>query len=127
MEAQERIDTIALSLLLCEQHYLIKTVCKAFPHLPDIFKASEIKLRRIGFDPEKTTAIRSGFLQKLAKKEIDWLEKKGYTALLLKDPDYPHILREIDNPPLVLYCAGKIEAVNGLCVAIVGTRRPSPY
>ncbi|MBU4254816.1 MAG: DNA-processing protein DprA [Acidobacteria bacterium] len=127
MEAQERIDSIALSILLCENHYLIDTIRKAFPHLSDFFKCPEEKIHKLGFDSEKTAVIRSGRLQEKAKKEIEWLHKKGYTALLLKDPEYPRVLREIDNPPLVLYCAGKIEAVNSLGVAIVGTRRPSPY
>ncbi|MCJ7679857.1 MAG: DNA-processing protein DprA [Candidatus Aminicenantes bacterium] len=127
MDAQERIDSIALSIFLCENHYLIDTVRKTFPHLPDIFKSPRKIIRELGFDEEKTEVIRSGNLQEKAKKEIDWLHKKGYTALLLKDPDYPQVLQEIDNPPLVLYCAGKIEAVNSLSVAIVGTRRPTPY
>jgi len=62
-----------------------------------------------------------------AKKEIDWLGKKGYTAVFLGDQRYPDLLREIFNPPLVLYCAGKVETLNDPSVSLVGTRRPSPY
>jgi DNA processing protein len=44
-----------------------------------------------------------------------------------EDPLYPSLLREIHDPPLVLYYRGSLEAVRGACVGIVGTREATGY
>jgi DNA processing protein len=44
-----------------------------------------------------------------------------------EDPLYPPLLREIHDPPMVLYYRGKIEAVRGACIGIVGTREATGY
>lgn len=45
------------------------------------------------------------------------------------DPDYPDLLREIPDPPPVLYHRGPLRPNDspGITIAIVGTRHPSPY
>lgn len=44
------------------------------------------------------------------------------------DPRYPVRLRTIENPPVLLYCLGRLPDLNQrLCVAMVGTRRMSEY
>jgi DNA processing protein len=47
--------------------------------------------------------------------------------LIRGSPDYPPILEEIYNPPLVLYARGKQEALALPGISIVGTRRPTVY
>src|SRR4030095_11287416 len=42
-------------------------------------------------------------------------------------PGYPILLKEIFDPPLVLYAQGHMEVLDLPCVAIVGTRRPTYY
>jgi DNA processing protein len=41
--------------------------------------------------------------------------------------NYSKLLKEIDNPPLLLYAKGDVSLLNSTCVAIVGTRRASRY
>lgn len=55
------------------------------------------------------------------------LKEQNITALTLFSNDYPNLLKEIDYPPLVLYCKGDISLLNSKCLAIVGTRRPTRY
>lgn len=43
------------------------------------------------------------------------------------DAEYPQALREIHDPPLVLYCAGDLSAFDAPGVAMVGTRTPTVY
>ena len=43
------------------------------------------------------------------------------------DKEYPSLLKEINNPPLLLYCKGNIQLLNTECVGIVGTRKPTDY
>lgn len=54
-------------------------------------------------------------------------DRMNVRLLFLSDSDYPPLLRAIDDPPYLLYCAGKPEALTLPCVAIVGTRMPSAY
>ena len=46
--------------------------------------------------------------------------------ITINDKNYPALLKQIINPPKVLYFKGKIKP-NELCFAIVGTRRYSSY
>ena len=47
--------------------------------------------------------------------------------MTFEDAAYPPLLREIYDPPLVLYVSGRPETLAGPAVAIVGARRPTPY
>ncbi len=58
---------------------------------------------------------------------MDTIESKGITALTIEDTDYPRRLKEIDQPPPVLYLKGSIEVEDEWAVAVVGTRRVTPY
>ena len=49
------------------------------------------------------------------------------TVLTLEDEDYPHILRQIDQAPPVLYIKGELIPSDEFAVAIVGTRRVTAY
>lgn len=56
------------------------------------------------------------------------LNETGVRPLPYNDPDYPELLRNIYNPPIVLYAVGDVSLLDGrLCIGMVGTRRPSPY
>jgi DNA processing protein len=59
--------------------------------------------------------------------ELKKLAAEGVDAITWDDERYPARLKEIDSPPPVLYARGKIESVDRYAVAIVGTRRLSPY
>ena len=52
----------------------------------------------------------------------------GYQVLCYGDEAYPALLREIDDPPAVLYLQGETRFLSeGLLIGMVGTRRPSAY
>lgn len=55
------------------------------------------------------------------------VEQAKLHCLSLADPDYPAILREIADPPPLLYLRGKRDALLGENLAVVGARRASPY
>lgn len=59
---------------------------------------------------------------------LETLEKTGVTALPLNHPLYPSRLREIADPPIVLYMKGQLTPQElDHSIAIVGTRRPTTY
>jgi DNA processing protein len=51
----------------------------------------------------------------------------GAHIVTYKDNDYPASLRQIPDPPAVLFVRGDIRESDRFAVAIVGTRRPSEY
>jgi DNA processing protein len=98
-----------------------------FPGLEDIFRASPKELAEIGVEKKQAAVLASPRLFEQAARTISWLSGKGYFLLTREDPFYPSNLREIFDPPLVLYGAGRPEVLNEPAVAVVGARRPSPY
>jgi DNA processing protein len=55
------------------------------------------------------------------------LETKGISILLSSDVEYPKRLKEIDQPPPVLYKCGELLPEDEWAVAVVGTRRVTAY
>src|SRR5262245_4202207 len=62
-----------------------------------------------------------------AEAELRNCLQKGIEVLTLADPAYPKLLREIFDPPVVLYCKGEIDCLSLSCISIVGSRRATPY
>ncbi|HNX67985.1 MAG TPA: DNA-processing protein DprA [Candidatus Omnitrophota bacterium] len=60
-------------------------------------------------------------------KELESCRQKGIGLLCYSDPDYPGSLKEIPDPPLLLYRKGVIIESDRNALAIVGTRHPSFY
>jgi DNA processing protein len=57
----------------------------------------------------------------------DQIQKKGIYVLTWLDESYPERLKEIEQPPPVLYLRGELIPEDSWAVAIVGTRRVTPY
>src|SRR5207245_9136178 len=52
---------------------------------------------------------------------------QDHITIALGDERYPELLRAIYDPPAVLYCDGSVEPGDRQAVAIVGSRRATPY
>ncbi len=63
----------------------------------------------------------------LAERELAYIEKHDIAALASTDGDYPPLMREMSDPPHVLYVRGNPGALHLRCVSMVGTRRISTY
>jgi DNA processing protein len=59
--------------------------------------------------------------------ELEGMRKHQATLLTLADADYPRALRWIADPPVVLYVRGQLLSSHQLAVAVIGSRKPSPY
>lgn len=61
-------------------------------------------------------------------KILNTVEERGISFFTYEDDDYPQMLKNIDNPPAVLYCKGDLSQCNlKKTLAIVGSRRASSY
>ena len=61
----------------------------------------------------------------LVERTQQWLSTPGNHVLTLLDADYPRMLREIHDPPLLLYAVGRLALLAAPSVAIVGSRNAS--
>ena len=68
---------------------------------------------------------RKGFAA--AEKELGYCRRNSISAIASTDPEFPALLREIPDYPHVLYLKGNAAALSARCVAMVGTRRATPY
>src|SRR5271155_3206967 len=62
-----------------------------------------------------------------AARELSQAQAFGCRLLTWDEPEYPARLREIYDPPPLLYVLGKIELISRHLISIVGARRPTPY
>jgi DNA processing protein len=60
-------------------------------------------------------------------KVWDRIQSQGISVLTWEDANYPQRLKEIDQPPPVLFLHGELQPEDAWSVAVVGTRRITPY
>ncbi len=118
---------VALNLVLAPDIRATKKAVDRFPRIQDVFTAAEFDLAALGIAKDKVRLLTSSSILDQASEEIDKLERNGGFVITLEDPDYPSYLREIYDPPVVLYGVGQAEALMGPAVSIVGSRKPSAY
>jgi len=92
-----------------------------------IFRASASELEAAGLSPAQARNLASGYSFDDAVEQQQRLLDLGAHLLTLHDPAYPQRLREIFDPPLLLFGIGRKELLSSAAIAIVGTRRPTPY
>src|SRR6185369_5510515 len=55
------------------------------------------------------------------------MRQTGTVAVTIGDSSYPPLLREIFDPPIVLFARGRVDLLRSTLFGVVGTRRPTPY
>jgi DNA processing protein len=84
-------------------------------------------LMSAGLEPKVAEAVVSTRRTTDPNRELDKLDAFGAHVLTWDSPDYPERLREVDVSPPVLYVLGEIMPQDSFAIAIVGTRRVTPY
>lgn len=103
------------------------TLIKHFKTPERVFDSHRAELEALGVPPEVADDVLSPQSADRAEAEAEKAGKLGVTILDILDPRYPPLLREIFDPPIVLYLRGKKWDAELAQVAIVGTRRPTGY
>lgn len=62
-----------------------------------------------------------------AEAAVRLCARRGITVVCRDAPEYPHSLRELADPPLLLFVRGDHSLLQHAAVAVVGTRKPSAY
>jgi DNA processing protein len=92
-----------------------------------IFRSSATELEAAGLSPAQARKVASGCSFDDAIDQQQKMLNAGARLISIQDPHYPQRLREIFDPPLVLFALGNLELMSSPSIGVVGARRPTPY
>src|SRR5689334_12135002 len=92
-----------------------------------IFRASRSELEDAGVSGTVAQSISSGCTFEDAAAQQEKMSESGAVMVTIGDSRYPQPLREIFDPPVLLFARGNLELLHSLMLGVVGTRRPTPY
>jgi len=98
-----------------------------FGKLENVWKASFNELKAAGLEDRPAQEIVAARNNSSPDDEMSALERAGVTAVTWNESGYPARLKEIADPPAVLFYKGTLLASDDRSVAIVGTRSPTTY
>ncbi len=99
-----------------------------FESIENIYNLSENTMRMTGF-------LTNADIQKLADKSVDNIEEtkrsladSNIKIVTIDSPEYPENLKNLSDPPCVLYIKGRFIDLNKFAsISVVGSRRPTQY
>src|SRR5438477_6603592 len=104
-----------------------KRLVEFFGSVEAVLNASLTELEAAGLPVQSAQSLGTGRSVELANDEIAKAAAADVHLVSFDDPQYPSRLRQIYDPPLVLYVRGNVAALSQPGIAVVGTRHPTPY
>ncbi len=92
-----------------------------------IFRASRSELQAAGLSAAVAQSIASGCAFEEAVEQQQKVAAAGVCVITMTDSRYPPRLKEIFDPPPLLFANGRVELLQTLMIGVVGTRRPTAY
>jgi DNA processing protein len=118
---------IGLNMVLDIGSIRLKKLLEYFDKPQDILKASLQKLRAVSGIGEKIAENISALRDEDLEREFTSASKLGLKVITHEDIGYPENLKNIPDPPIVLYVKGQLKDEDKFSIAIVGSRRASYY
>jgi DNA processing protein len=98
-----------------------------FGTLAEAWRADAAELRLAGLDDKSVQGVVAARGRISPDDEAERVERLGITPLTWHDERYPARLKETYDKPPVLYLRGELTAADDWSVAVVGTRKATPY
>jgi DNA processing protein len=127
LTADESIHWLALRMAAGVGTRKAARLVEVFRTPQAIFRASLSELEAAGLSPGVAQSVASGCAFEEAADQHEKVAKLGVQLVPITDPRYPARLRDIFDPPPLLYARGRVELLGHLMLAVVGTRRPTAY
>ena len=122
------IDWLALNMTPGVGPRAATKLLERFGSADSVFHARRGELEALRLGPETIENIMARSFHERASGELDRVKQIGGDVLILDDGSYPSLLREIDDPPPVLYVKGDWQACfEQPGVGVVGSRNCSTY
>jgi DNA processing protein len=104
-----------------------RRVIEFFGSVQALFRASLTELEAAGLRAVSAQSLGTGRSMELAHDELGKAAAADAQIVALDDPKYPTQLKQIYDPPLILYVRGNEAVISQPGIALVGTRHPTPY
>lgn len=105
-----------------------KKLYNYFPDMQAAWTADFLELQKSGLEDNIAQEFILIRRQIDPDKELGKIQQENITTITVKEDKYPKLLKEIFNPPALLYIKGNLENLNSqFNLAIVGTRKISNY
>ena len=127
MDLEASLPWLALHLSPGLGSRLAGRLLREFGSPEAVFRASLTELEACHLPAAAAQAVASQSALRDAEKELASVRKLGAGLICLADAEYPKILQQIYDPPILLYVRGDASLLNRHAIAIVGSRRPSTY
>jgi DNA processing protein len=127
LPAEEELHWIALRLVTGLGPRKSGMLIERFRTPQAIFRAPVSELEGLGISGAVARSIHSGCAFEEAAEQHRKMKESGAVAIPITDPSYPEPLRQIFDPPVLLFVRGNLDLLRTIGFAVVGTRRPTPY
>lgn len=105
----------------------LRRFSRHFPTMRDAFEASALDLVDAGVDAKQASQFLQQRLHIDPEHEWNLVVRHGLSVLTIIDEHYPMLLKEIHNPPAILFYKGKLTSYTQKHIAVVGSRNATSY
>lgn len=88
-----------------------------------IFSAQARELREHGLKKDAVASICQPDWKKI-EADLAWLQHDNHHLVVIDSKVYPPLLKQIPDPPVVLFARGQLDILQGIQIAVVGSRNP---
>lgn len=127
-ELTELKHLIALTMVPAIGPVTARRLIKEVGSAREVFLQKRRALESIqGIGPSLSRSINKSPLLGKAERELEFLEKHHIRVLHYNNPEFPELLNECPDGPVLLYTLGDHSFQNKRNLSVVGTRRASSY
>lgn len=105
----------------------LKNLLSYFNDMSRAWQAKKSELNQAGLSQAIIERIEKQKPKIDPDNEMEKLKRAKIRIITIRDRLYPRLLKEIYNPPLLLYVRGNLDIKNKPCLGVVGTRKLSAY
>ena len=128
MLAAETKSLIHLNLIPGIGNHTIRRLLAAFGSAEQSVAATSEELAQIdGLTPDVRRQLIDGRSRAPLAQELELIEQHGCHIVTIDDESYPPLLKQIHDPPVLLYIIGDFSPQDAPSIAIVGSRSPTEY
>lgn len=122
----DKKEIIALSLVKEINNKELLFYIENFESIKHIINSKIGKIFKEKFDKVSLFDSNNEYLDK-AELQLELADKNDSEIISIQDQKYPALLKNISDPPPILYCKGKLFDAENVSVSIVGTRKATNY
>ncbi|MGW8316493.1 MAG: DNA-processing protein DprA [Bacteroidales bacterium] len=128
IDRTELLHRIALTMVPDVGPVTARLLVKYFKSARAVFDHGPEELHKIeGIKAHISGSLKTPGLFNLAEKELKFMEKHRISVHCLEEERYPHLLKECNDAPLLLYVKGEQGLHCKRSLSVVGTRRATAY